>query len=420
MKPGHAALLIGRGGVCSLIVVLLVSCGKTPLSYEETGGILEIRAQIVKVLGKAADLKQTICDSLVIQVSAPDMDTIRRSRKIDQTVPVFVDTIASIPSGRGRSVKVWTVNRNGDVIHTDSLGIRTVTIDPNRASPLAVKLLPAVGSLYIQLGGIPTRVDSVYATFTASELVWFTHVKRATKVYLSIDRIPHQTRGVLGVAGVDTAGDTLYYAETNLVFNALRTSTVNLEFGTVPGFLAVTATMSLPGATVASGSMAGVEVAGSESGDLIITEIMYAANDSEYVEIHNRGATEQVFDSLILEIDGTYRYFTNITVGAGGYYVFGRQGLPWVDQVHSVQSALDLSSNGNWITLRTKDSLILDQVIFAGGSNGLEWPNVNTKKSIVLHPDAYDAGMNNYGRNWSAATTLISGSTSQYGTPRSR
>lgn len=66
----------------------------------------------------------------------------------------------------------------------------------------------------------------------------------------------------------------------------------------------------------------------------------------------------------------------------------------------------------------------MDWVAFAGGSNDQEWPNLGTaKKSIVLDSLSADPAYNNYGRNWSAAQTLISQlfpgtSTGQYGTPK--
>jgi hypothetical protein len=100
--------------------------------------------------------------------------------------------------------------------------------------------------------------------------------------------------------------------------------------------------------------------------------------------------------------------------------VFGRRLLPWCDVAHSVASALDLSSTGNWITLRSKTGAIIDRVIFAGGSNALEWPNVSGKQAIVLDSGINDAQANNFGRNWHAATTLIAGTASQYGTPKIR
>jgi hypothetical protein len=138
------------------------------------------------------------------------------------------------------------------------------------------------------------------------------------------------------------------------------------------------------------------------------------------VEVYNPGENDKAFDSLYLDIDGTNRLFTNINVPAQKTFVFGRKLLPWCDVAHPVASALDLSSTGDWITLRAKNGRIIDRVIFTGGANTLDWPVVSGKQSIVLDSGITDPQSNNFGRNWHAATALIPGTASQYGTPRVR
>lgn len=278
-----------------------------------------------------------------------------------------------------------------------------------------------MGSIYLQLENIPTSVDSIFASFTADDkTVWGVKAKRSSKLYLSIDKIPNNTHGTLYVAAVDSLKDTLYSASKEFTFNAVSMQNISLNFTATPGQIILSMTVVLPGVTSASGNIAAPESSVVESGDLLITEIMYAANDSEYIEVYNPKGTDQVFDSLYFDIDGTYRLFTNITVHAGQAFVFGRRLLPWCDVAHSVASALDLSSTGNWITLRSKTGAIIDRVIFAGGSNALEWPNVSGKQAIVLDSGINDAQANNFGRNWHAATTLIAGTANQYGTPKIR
>jgi hypothetical protein len=163
-----------------------------------------------------------------------------------------------------------------------------------------------------------------------------------------------------------------------------------------------------------------------EKGPLIITEIMYGANDSEYVEVYNTLSRDTVFDTLILDIDGSLRYFASVSCKAKGFFVFGRKSLPWVDATHSVSSALDLPSGGNaTIMLRAKDLSIMDLVSFQGGTNKQEWPGISGKKSIVLDSLVSDPTYNNFGKNWLPAQTAInqvdprysSPATSQCGTP---
>jgi hypothetical protein len=389
---------------------------------KDEAGALEIHS-LVLAGGQGNGLPKlaTTCDSLIVEVSGSDIGTLRFSKTFDVSQPVHSDTISRIPSGSNRQVTVYTVDKAGSIIHTDTVSHRALRIDPNATTQLTVVLIPAVGSIYLQLENIPTSVDSIFASFTAdNKTVWGVKAKRSTKLYLAIDKIPHNTHGILFVAAVDTLRDTLYSATKELTFNAVSMQNISLTFSATPGQVTLSMTVILPGVTSATGNIAAPESLVVESGELMITEIMYAANDSEYIEVYNPSGTDQSFDSLYFDIDGTYRLFTNIIVRAGQAFVFGRRLLPWTDAAHSVASALDLSSGGNWITLRKKNGAIMDRVVFTGGSNGLEWPNVSGKTAIVLDSGIIGAQANNFGRNWHPATALIPGTASQYGTPKNR
>jgi hypothetical protein len=404
--------------VVAVIVLSVLSCGKVsgPPDKQKTGE-LEVQVQVKSALGKKMSRLKTEFDSLVIEVEADDLQPMRFSRAIGTDQVLIIDTVSRIPAGSGREITVSTINRNGETVHVDSFGVRTVRIDPNFTTLIQVVLIPVKGSIYLQIAGVPTDIDSMSAVFTSSGgQTWVATVARSPKIYLSIDDIPDRTAGTLAVAGFTTGGDTLYRATTDLQVNARATNSVQLSFEATPGGLALSGTIELPGAVTVSGAMNGVTVAESERGDLIITEIMYAANDSEYIEVYNPAASEVTYDSLYLEIDGTKRLFAGVTVAAGGFYVFGRKMLPWVDAAHATASALDLSGSGNWITVLTKEMTVLDQVVYAGGTNNLEWPKVSGKKSICLRNELCSAEANNFGRNWFVATETIEG-VSQSGTP---
>jgi len=407
----------------SLCSLLFSSCGNMPSSgSQDETGTLEIHSLVVaNGLAKSLAKLATTCDSLIVEVSGADMGVLRYSKLFDLSQPVHRDTLSRIPAGTNRQVTVYTVDKAGSVIQMDSVGHHSIRIDPNSTTQLNVVLIPAMGSIYLQLENIPTSIDSIIASFTADDkTVWSVRAKRSSKLYLSIDKIPNNTHGFLYVAAVDSLKDTLFGASKEFTFNAVSMQNISLNFTATPGQIILSMTVVLPGVVSASGNIALPESSVVESGDLIITEIMYAANDSEYIEVYNPKGTDQVFDSLYFDIDGTYRLFTSIAVPARSVFVFGRRLLPWCDVALSVASALDLSSTGNWITLRAKNGSIMDRVIFTGGSNTLEWPNVSGKQAIVLDGNVNDAQTNNFGRNWHAATTLISGTTSQYGTPKER
>jgi hypothetical protein len=404
--------------------MLIVSCGRIPTSIadnEETG-TLELRTCIYKnSLAKEAVAGVGLCDSLIIEISGPGMTALRYSKLFDLSNPVSTQTVQGVQAGTDRTVKVFTVDKAGDVIHIDSIVHKGIRIEAQGVTPLTVMLIPAVGSIYLQLENIQKPVDSVFAMFASSGgPLWIARAKQSSKIFLSLEKIPHNTRGLLKVAAVDSTKDTLYAASNEITFNACGMENVVLNFSTAPGQLSFDMGVVMPGITNVSGSIASADGQQSETGELLITEIMYAANDSEYIEVYNPGESDLSYDTIIVDIDGAKRVFTSVAVSAKKTFVFGRVMLPWTDACHTTKSALDLSGSGNWITIRGKDGRILDRVIFTGGSNAQEWPNVSGKRAIVLDSAINDAKLNNFGRNWKAATDLISGTDTQYGTPRVR
>ncbi|MBN2035603.1 MAG: lamin tail domain-containing protein [Chitinispirillaceae bacterium] len=407
----------------ALVLVSFGSCGRMPLSVSDKAtGSLEIRTCILKNgLSKAGLAKIGFCDSLIVEVSAGDMATLRYSAPFDLSSPVNSQTIANIPAGTNRTVRVWTVDKADSIIHIDSLVHEGVRIEPRSVTPVTVLLIPAVGSLFLQIDNIPTTVDSVFASFTsAGRQPWTARAKRASKLFLSLEKIPHNCRGLLAVAAVGQGGDTLYCASKEITFNAYAMENVVLTFTSAQGTISVDMTVVLPGITSVSGSITNTDSSLTETGELLITEVMYAANDSEYIEVYNPGESDAAYDTLIIDLDGTYRIFEGVTITAKQAFVFGRKALDWTDRAHPTASALDLSGNGNRISIRAKDGRLLDRVIFTGGSNAQEWPNVSGKRSIALDQNINDARLNNFGRNWKEATDQIAGTETQFGTPRTR
>jgi hypothetical protein len=366
---------------------------------------------------KQAGVQATAFDSMIVEIDASDFAApVRKSICLRSSV-ASQDTISSIPSGQSRIIKVWTVNKSGIIIHRDSVLSHTLTIEPGVCTPVSVNLIPAAGSVYLQLGSPPTSIDSIEAIFLSdSGKTWKTKVKRSSRVYISLDNIPHLTSGVLTVTAFNSTGIQLQQATSRLTVNAIKNETVALSFTSSGGSLSMTAKVQLPAATVVSASFGSGEVATTESGQCIITEIMYAANDSEYIEIYNTTAAAIHYDTLTLEIDGTRRYFPDVTVASHDYFVFGRKDLPWADRFHTVLSALDLSSSGNWITLRS-GNVILDQVIFSFGTDNLDWPDIKGKAAIELDRTHYSAFDNNFGRFWVAAKDTIPSFGQLLGTP---
>ena len=406
----------------SLSVCMMIACGNIPVSSVETDtGSLEIRAQVISaVLQKVKKAAQTSFDSLIVEITASDFKTIHHSLKIINSRPVITDTVFNIPAGSQRIVKIWTVDKFGTIVNQDTSIQHSIQINPNSITTISTNLIPAVGSIYLQIADVPDTVDSVAAVFTESgtHVSWRTQVRRSPKVFLSLDFIPNNTRGVVSVYGIGPLGDTLFRAATELVLDITRFGVVNIAFKSFPGGIALNLKIVQPASTLVSGKMGSIESDTVELGGILITEIMYAANDSEYIELYNTKPESVVFDTLIVDIDGASKAVANVSFAPNGYYVIGRRALPWVQSAISPVSFVDLTpTTGNWVIIRSKDKSMLDRVAFIGTSNSLEWPYSTGKRSIILDTSAYSVNNNNFGRNWISATTLIPGSPSQYGTP---
>lgn len=400
-------------------LVFLVFCGTDPISSPPSStGQLEIRTRINPAsMAKTTTASQTFFDSLIIEISAPDMTPIRTAKKIDPSNPSFTDTLYDVPAGINRSVIITAVN-DESVTHIDSISNRSVDINPNETSRIIATLIPAAGSIYIQLGAVPSIADSIHACFVSSgDTLIQTKVDRKNpKVFLSLDNIPHNQNGSLFVAITNSQGNTLYTARQAITFDARSSNSVFLDFIAEGGDIECIINIRPSGVTLASYSFEPDQYAQTETGDLIITEIMYAANDSEYIELYNPTDQINAYDTLIIDIDGTRREFFNVEINPDSFLVIGRKSLPYADFFHETLSALDLSSNGNWITIRTNNGAILDQVIFTGASNSVEWPTFSGRKSVELDRSRFDQISNNLGRNWNVATELIEGLV-QFGTP---
>jgi hypothetical protein len=403
------------------IALLIVQCGKVPTNLSKGVAEIQVSAQVVKQtngLAKSNSIKVTTWDSLVVRISSADIDTIRKAFKFNGGDSLITFTISDVPAGKARSIEAWTKNMNNLVIHSSDN--KKIDIASGEIKPVEFILFPKRGSIYINITDIPATIDHISASFLfgISETLSVSQ-KRSTKTYLTIDNVPDNAAGTLSITGISAAGDTLYQYSMPLVFYACQNATYSAQVTKVNTGISLGITAQTPSATVISASMGLKKPFDLENGPLIISEIMYAANDSEYVEVYNPLEKDTTFDTLILDIDGVYRFFTNITVKSKGFFVFGRKNLPWVNTVHPVSSALDLSSSGgNWITVRAKDSIAMDWVAFEGGSNDQGWPNIGTaKKSIVLDSLVSDPAYNNYGANWMAAKTPINQVNPAYSLP---
>jgi hypothetical protein len=416
-----------RYAVFSAVIIplaLALFCGKgsnNPAAVQENG-MLEIRARVVnKALAKSGAAATTVAERLVVEISANDMETMRIERKLDLSRPSVGDTLTKIPPGKNRRVKIWAIDKNDVVTHIDSIENRnTVNIEDKTVTLIYATLIPAAGSIYLQFLGLPAN-SSVYARFASSDETFSVEnsVNRSTRTFLNLDNIPHRTAGILTAFIIDGSGNTLYVAQRELTFDARSDNTIDLEFNESGGKMAVNVAVYNPGVTVGSYDYTKKsESIVVETGELIITEIMWNASNDNYIELYNPQAEAVSFEVLTTDVDGTMYDFTDVTVAANGYFVIGRQKLPYVNVNTPTTGGLSITSTGNWITIkRGKNGPVIDRVICAGSNNATGWPPVSGKRSIELARDKYSVTDNNYGKNWSAAVEFINEESSQYGTP---
>jgi hypothetical protein len=415
-------------GIAVGAALVMASCMNNPSNVrKQSFGSLEIQASVVKpqgqgMLAKSARAMATTWDSCVVKISAADKDTIDTAFKFSPQDASIIIALDNVPAGKQRSIEVFTKTKTGLIVHVSA--DQVVDISAAEKKVLTFRLVPVLGSIYIDLTNIPASVKRVCAAFGGLSSC----EDRADKLYLSIDNVPDKTSDSLIIQGTNSADSVIFRSTLWLVFSVLRDTTVATKFYSMSTSVSLTISTQVPASTVVSGFVGSARTIAYETGRLIISEIMYAANDSEYVEVYNPSGSAYA-DSLILEIDGQFRSLGTVSIPAKGVFVIGRKSLPWSDAYPAVSTALDLSSGGNWLSLRSKadGDTVLDWVAFTGSSNSQEWPNPGTtpKKSIVVDSICTDPLYNNYGRNWTIARTLISVlypsvSTAQYGTPKSQ
>ena len=414
--------------------LLLCACGDGPKEdpVKPDGGeygMLEIYLRVVNqplplnksAAGSAA--AQTAAENLVVEVSGVDLSPTQIKVKLDPSRSTAVDTVKKIPVGEARRISVWAVGKDGGKTHTDTVECRYADIEKAKVTRIFATLIPAAGSIYLHLNGIETSVGTVHASFTSrdGESVFQNSVKRESHTFLSIDNIPHGLDGVLRVSLVDKQGDTVKIATNEFVFNARGDNAFDLQFIENSGMLGMDAALYAPGVTIAAYDFERPAPNVVETGELIITEIMFSAGDDNYLELYNPKNAAAAFDTLMIEIDAKTQYFTGVSINPKSYFVIGRRSTPYTDVIAGNANNLPIVSTGNWITVRRgKSGAVLDRVICGGTNSSVGWPagvSQSSKKAVELSRDRYGAAENNFGKNWVAADQLIAGTNNMYGTP---
>ena len=416
-------------------LLLFCVCAEEPKEDSEERrddkyGMLEICLRVVNqplkkgaARNEAAAMAQTVAENLVVEISGGDLSATQFKIKLNSARSTSVDTVKKVPIGEARRISVWAVNKDGGKTHVDTAEYRYADIEKTKVARIFATLIPAAGSIYLHINGLETAISTVYASFTSrdGELVFKNSVKREAHTFLSIDNIPHELDGVLRVSLIDAKGDTVKIATNEFVFNARGDNVFELQFIENSGMLGMDAVLYAPGVTIAAYDFERPASNAVETGELIVTEIMYSANDENYIELHNPKNQAVSIDTLAIEVDRAACYFANVSIASNGYFVIGRKALPYANVAANNQSSLPISASGNWITVRRgRAGAVLDRVICGGANTAVGWPagvSSGSKKAVELRRDRYGAMENNFGKNWEAAEQVVAGTNNVYGTP---
>ena len=160
------------------------------------------------------------------------------------------------------------------------------------------------------------------------------------------------------------------------------------------------------------------ETSNPQTGDLVITEIMYnpgdglADADGEYLEIVNVSGQPKWLGGCQLSDGSGVTLFGSLYAEIDSILLFARNDNPAINGGLSPTSIFDfsLNNNGDLIELRCGD-VVIDSVQYGEGFPGAE------QASLSLDLDAYDAESNDDSGRWCLSTSIYLDEPAHLGTP---
>lgn len=162
-------------------------------------------------------------------------------------------------------------------------------------------------------------------------------------------------------------------------------------------------------------------VSASAPGDLVISEIMNnpaAVNDNEgeWFEVYNPTGAPIDLQGLVLDdAVATHTVGSSVIVQPGEYAVLGANADTAANggiTIDYLYATIKLQNSAGGLTLRTAANVVIDVVTYDEAS-GLDPDGA----SRSLDPKSLSAAMNDTDQHWCAATSFITGSAGDKGTP---
>lgn len=391
-----------------------------------------------EVLGKTAEMD--CFDYLEIVIEYPDT-TVQRTWRSDITGE---KSINRIPAGVSVHVAASIFSEDSIRILTGSVA---TDIPAGETTMVQIDLEPLYGYLIVSLENVPEQADSAHITVSGPSME---SIESPLTLESVITDIPFDT-----IIDNDTIYDTLrYYFILDTIeyiptgpgktvqahiFNAIDSilyqlqGTVNISEGAnTLSTLEVTASPSSVSLSVTipefSVAGAGASILGSnlnETGELILSEIMYNSQNSEgseWLEILNTRDSAISLKDYAVSFDSDTIYLPDISLESGAFYVMGETDSAFVDTnigsftlSNSGIYAIDIIDTAD--TADTADNYLSDRVQLKFDDN-LGWPGSENGVSIVLNETARTAQANNSGLAWALAADTIPGTDPvELGTP---
>lgn len=165
---------------------------------------------------------------------------------------------------------------------------------------------------------------------------------------------------------------------------------------------------------------------GAQSGWIVITEIMkdpaaVADTRGEWIEVYNALPWRVNLEGCVLSDDGGAQHVINnggagLRFLPGRYLVLGNNADPATNggvHVDYVFGSFSLGNLADQVILSRADGVVLDRVDY---DDGVTFPDVSGK-SLSLKNSARDAVSNDSGANWCPASSPISATNADAGTP---
>jgi hypothetical protein len=384
-----------------LLVVLVWSCGKK----ESTAPALQSAEVKVQMAMQGAATAHSYWDSVLVLVSAPDMQTAEYRFVQVSDAQVLLEGLSA---GENRLFEVYVWGYGGVLLYT---GIVNQSLQQSMNNSVQITLQAQAAQVHIEIPlglGNPYGIAGGYAQMDSGTYADSLQIFSIKGVF-SFTAIPlgeHSLQIVL----VDSSGDSLFvFADEAWQVQAM---------GAEPYIVVLNSLLTHAGVVLTVPALANIQVGGaflgtgkkqpSAWGDVLITELLVnpkvSGTDYEYIELYNTTMDSLLLDSCVIGKESTSATATThfriqesqAVVAPGQFFVTGRDSVPIA---HYNYSSFALSNSGQSVVL-VCGGVVIDSMAYSMDSTNA-YP-VLEGVSMQLDLAQYQNRLE--GSNWCAGT----------------